>query len=192
MIWPTTWHAKIPAWLLAVLLLAALVGGGGLGLIGLWQAVDLAEGERDADLDRLEVLKQHLAQQSSPTGKADPATANPYLVGETPSMAINGLQGILVQAIEKNGSSVVSFQGRPIEESTGPELRLQVEATFETDLEALQAILFSLETAVPDIFIDSLNVQVVDQTQAGTQTSAAERLRVTLGGTGYWRKDRNR
>jgi hypothetical protein len=173
----------------AALLLAAVLVVWGLGLTGLWQAADLAESEREAGLERLAVLERRIAQAAPPADPGRPeGDGSPYLDGETPALAGNGLQQRILRTIEQNGGQVMRFQNRPPEELPDQEFRLEVEVSFEVGLVGLQAILFALETGVPALFIKTLSAEGIDPAPSAAPVSAGERLRVLLGASGYWHR----
>jgi hypothetical protein len=62
-----------------------------------------------------------------------------------------------------------------------------LQATLDADLQALQALLYQLESGTPYVFVDSLNIQI-----PGTNAQRAVEdplLRVTLGLRAVWRRE---
>jgi general secretion pathway protein M len=110
------------------------------------------------------------------------------IAARTGTLAASELQTNLVQIIEEAGGVLHSIQAQVSDEAGGDGLRrLKAQVTFDGSNEALQGVLFKLETGKPYSFVDSL---VVQPTQAaGSAKSAWETLRVSLEVSSYWRGD---
>ena len=67
-----------------------------------------------------------------------------------------------------------------------PPETIRVQATLNTTINALQALLYQLESGTPYVFVDSLAVQLPSATAANAGQDPV--LRVTLGLRAIWRK----
>jgi general secretion pathway protein M len=107
---------------------------------------------------------------------------------EAPSetVAASALQRYLLHRLESAGGFVKSVQAEPKRETISPGAqRLSAQLTFDASTEALQRLLFELETGLPFLFVDALAVQPATAVEAGARTG--DRLRVTLMVSSYWK-----
>jgi general secretion pathway protein M len=104
----------------------------------------------------------------------------------TETVAASQLDEIISTALDEAGGSVISIQAQATTETIDNSLhRLTAEINFDSSIDALQKLLFHLETAIPYIFIDSIVVQPASASLNGA-ISGEVLLRVTLVASSYW------
>ena len=148
----------------------------------------------DRDLQSQFELKgqvmDRLRAQTGVTSRSDgPArflATDMVIAAPTDTLAASDLQKKVLEFLEKAGGSVHSIQAEITHEVAEDGLRrLNAQITFDSSAQTLQKVLFSLETAVPFIFVDSLNVQPMPASASSTNVGA--RIRVTLVASSYWK-----
>jgi hypothetical protein len=104
----------------------------------------------------------------------------------TGTLAASEIQNTMVDLIEQAGGVLHSIQAQVTTDDGGEGLkRLKTQVIFDASNEALQKVLFKLETAKPYSFIDSLVVQ--PSQSVGSAQPGWEILRITLDASSYWR-----
>src|SRR5262249_33926768 len=104
----------------------------------------------------------------------------------TETVAASEFHKIALASLERAGSVVHSIQAEATTDVIGDGLRrLSAQVTFDGSSDALQRVLFDLETYRPFIFVDSLLVQPA--TTAAPGARLGETLRVTLSASSYWK-----
>ena len=104
----------------------------------------------------------------------------------TETVAASEFHKIALASLERAGSVVHSIQAEATTDVVGDGLRrLNAQITFDGSIEALQRVLFDLETGKPFIFIDSITVQPASTGAPGGRFGDA--LRVTLVASSYWK-----
>lgn len=133
-------------------------------------------------LARLEAAHQR-AGKGSP-GAADRVTAAPaaaFLDAQTAGLASAQLEAYLAQLVAEQQGSLVSSSVQKEAKSDGPDV-VRVQANVEISYEALQKLLYKLETGTPYVFIEAMTVQAPS---AATHASA---MRVTFNLRAIWRR----
>lgn len=105
-----------------------------------------------------------------------------FLEGATITVAGAALLQHVVATVTRFGANVVSSQV----DLQGPQAKdgfLATTVNCEMDQPALQQVIYELESGMPFLFVDQLDVQVA----AGTLSTAVGRLRVQLSVTGQWK-----
>jgi len=123
--------------------------------------------------------KLHAKHEAGP-----PAGEAAAISAPTETVAASELQKAILTSLEKAGGTLHSIQADATSDVTGEGLRrLNAQTTFDGSIDALQKVLFDLETAVPFIFVDSLLVQPT----AAMGSTTGEKLHVTLVTSSYWK-----
>ncbi|MGH6926259.1 MAG: type II secretion system protein GspM [Propylenella sp.] len=105
---------------------------------------------------------------------------SPYLPGETAAIAGAVLQRIVADTIMQAGGRLAESEITPAEE--GGSSRVDLRVSFDTDINGLQRILFDLETGAPILFLNSLNVQMVNALGEADPNQPGLRVVVLVGG----------
>jgi general secretion pathway protein M len=129
-------------------------------------------------LDQLRGRKPHGAAPLSP---AHPGA--PFLEGPTVTVAGAALLQRVAAAVTTAGGTIQSSQV----DVTGREAKdgyVGLVVSCEMEQPALQKVLYDLESGMPFLFVDQLDVQV-PQTTAENEATAG-RVRVVLGVSGQW------
>lgn len=177
----TTWAVII---LLGLLLLA---GGGALAGIGVLETKQL-------ELDAMQTQLENLKRRRPPAAASDAEqkiTVQPFLEEESFALAANALQRRVVGLIEETDGKLITVGVDP--PVTGDEelaRRVSVQVSAELTNEALQKVLYELETAVPFVFVETMGVtrKQTDDETGNAETQAEPRLSISLNVSGYRRK----
>jgi len=102
------------------------------------------------------------------------------------TIAASELQKDILACLKDAGGAVHSIHAEATSDTIGDGLkRLNAQITFDGSINALQKVLFTLESGTPYIVVDSLVVQPTSTSAPGTK--AGETLRVTLVASSYWK-----
>ena len=151
------------------------------------QARVAAARELDARSEVLSQLEARVtARNARPTsGAVAPATA--FLTAPTQGLAGAQLEAYLQQTAAAQHATVISWGLDPTRHEDRPD-SIRLQATLDMNLEALQRMLYQLESGTPYVFVDSVSVQLPG---AGAQRAAEDPLlRVTLGLRAIWQRDK--
>ena len=113
------------------------------------------------------------------SGAADPASV--FLPGETPAIAGAALQRLVTSTIATAGGRVTESEISAVEAEDDPG-RVELRASFDTEIVGLQKILYELERGMPVLLLRTLDVQSGDVT-LGEPSPA---LRVVMEIAGRW------
>jgi general secretion pathway protein M len=143
---------------------------------------DYADYAAAADvLDRLEGRKPSTDASSHASGMP----GSPFLEGATANVAGAALQERVAAAVQAAGGNVLSSQV-DLQGSEARQGYVSLSASCEISEEALQQLIYDLESGMPFLFIDQLVVQA-PQTRAGTgKGSAPEQMRLQIDVSGQW------
>jgi len=103
-------------------------------------------------------LQAHLPSgaKSGPTVASAPAAA--FLDAPTQGLAVAQLQSYLSQAATRQHAVLISSGMQRADHDDMPDM-IRIEASLNTALEPLQAVLYQLETGTPYVFVVQLEVQ---------------------------------
>jgi general secretion pathway protein M len=105
----------------------------------------------------------------------------------TETVAASTLQQYLLDRLEQAGGTVQRVQAETRRESKSEGMRrLTAEIVFDASSEALQRLLFDLETGTPFVFVDTLSVQPVSSSGTAKMETRPELLRGSLIVSSYW------
>jgi general secretion pathway protein M len=171
-----------------LLLLLLLSAGGGLAGFSILESKWI---ELDAQQTQLDNLKRRRPAAPSGNGADAAITVNPFLGEENFALAANALQKRVVGMIEETEGKLVTISvDPPVAGDEDLARRVSVQVTAELTNEALQKVLYQLESGVPFAFIDSFSVSRTEAREgaAKDETKEAPRLSVSMNITGYRRK----
>ncbi|MGE5146251.1 MAG: type II secretion system protein GspM [Candidatus Eiseniibacteriota bacterium] len=158
-----------------VLPVRAYVGGLETEIAGLEDALGRYQriaGERT----QLAALVRHAAQQQPDTGL--------YLEGSSDALAAAQLQDLLNQIVKSSGGAVDSV--RVLQSAAeGPNRRVSVQLLIETRVTALRAMLYSIETGKPYLFVKSITVNSIAGVRPDSPVEDSSDLDVRLEVYGY-------
>jgi general secretion pathway protein M len=110
------------------------------------------------------------------------APAAAFVSAPTQGLASAQLQAYLQRIIDTHHAALISSGTEP---AKGDSIRL--EATFDTNLRSLQALLYQLESGTPYVFVETLNIELP---AVSTQRPVEDPLlRITLALRAVWRRD---
>ena len=126
------------------------------------------------------------ARNARPTsGAVAPAAA--FLTAPTQGLAGAQFEAYLQQMAAAQHATVISSGIDPTRHEDRPD-SIRLQATLDMNLEALQRMLYQLESGTPYVFVDSLSVQVPGS--GARQAVEDPLLRVTLGLRAIWQRDK--
>jgi len=173
---------------LAVLLvLLLLVAGAGFAGVDVLQTKWI---ELDAQQTQFDNLKRR-RPAADPSVAEAAISVKPFLAEESFALAANALQKRVVAAIEQTDGKLITVSvDPPIAGDEELARRVSVQVTAELTSDALQKVLYQLESAVPFAFVDSFTASRTDARDATAKSEAqvAPRLSVSMNVTGYRRK----
>jgi general secretion pathway protein M len=116
---------------------------------------------------------------------ASAPSGSPFVDGATVSVAGAALLQRVVAATTQVGANVLSSQV----DLQGPQSKagfVNVTASFEIEPTALQRLLYDLESGMPFLFVDQIDVQAPGGTQASASGGAPGKMRVQMTVSGQW------
>jgi len=120
------------------------------------------------------------------TRSSEVAPAEAFLGAATPALAGAQLQSYLQQVTNRQQATLISSGIEPARHEDQPD-SIRVQVTFDAGLQALQAVLYQLESGTPYVFVDSLMIQLPG---GGAQRAVEDPLlRITLGLRALWRRE---
>ena len=164
-----------------LILLAGLLLGSTLlasTLAGLWSAT----AERDA---KAEFMSRSLA--AGRHAGIGPEREPLSVVAETETLAAARTDDLLRSTARDAGAAVLSSRAEAKPDAPGPHRRIEVEAVVEGKIEALQTLLYRLETGTPMILVDAFAMQPSDTAAPGADPRAPL-LRATMTLSAFWAK----
>lgn len=164
-------------------LLALLILGLGLGLFIGWSELGDAQLERDSRQAELDILQRRTAVKQADA--AERLLADPFLEAATGALAANALQQRIAGLVEEIGGKLSSIAVEPPSDEPDARARVVVQASADMDTDALQQLLFRLETGAPFLFVQQLTVQRVSE-EAGAG-DRPQLLHVDMRVAGYQR-----
>jgi hypothetical protein len=117
------------------------------------------------------------------TTTAAPAAA--FLDAPTAGLAAAQLQAYLSQVAAGQQANLISYGVEPGRREDAPD-SIRVAATLDVAQNALQGLLYQLESRTPYVFVDSLTVQPTGT--SGQRVAENPTLRLTLGLRALWRR----
>ncbi len=146
-----------------------------------------AEHQRDSRSDLLAELQAHIrARKGAGLGAGGVAPAAAILAAPTKGLANAQLQAYLQQVADAHHAVLNSSGIEPAGHDDKPDT-IRIQATLDTSLQSLQALLYQLEGGTPYVFVQSLNIELHDD---NSQRAAEDPLlRVTLELRAIWRHE---
>jgi general secretion pathway protein M len=159
--------------------------------VAVWSVAYLVEmGDLQAEYDvksqSLDALKRQTVPKLPGGNISRSPTRAEVIAAPTETIAASELQKAVLALLERAGGVVHIIQAEATSDVTGEGLRrLNTQITFDGSMDALQKVLFDLETAIPFIFVESVLVQPTATAAPGAKIG--ETLRVTLVASSYWK-----
>jgi general secretion pathway protein M len=167
-----------------LIVLASLIGG----LFIAANVLDAKQVELTARQTELEALNRRPLTPA--TSSRDAAIVDPFLGGNSFALAANALQQRVVGLVEEAGGTLITVGVDP--PATGDDMasrRVAVQIVAQMGNDALQKLLYRLETEAPVVFVDSLVVtRPTDRGGEAAESKMPVRLTVDLRVIGYLRR----
>lgn len=178
----TRWSPGRPAGALVVLLVLAGIATTAVVIVSDRLASDSLE--RDAKADLADQLAHTAPDRLTAAATAD--LRDPFVAAATETLAAAEVDRLVRATVLKAPAAVLSSRAAVDREGDAPVRRIAVEAVIEGRIEAVQRVLFNLETGTPLILVDDLSVQPTETASKGAQP-AAPVLHATMTLSAYWR-----
>ena len=147
--------------------------------------------DRLHNLQRLATARPEL-EKAIQSIRDDQRTAAYFLPPAPPTLAAADLQQRVKSLVEGSGGSLLSVQALPAVEEGGV-VRVAVSIALQGNVDSLQKMLHSLESQVPLLFVDNLEVTARQFRPRLPDGSVAPYTRIQLNGqfevSGYMRKE---
>ena len=117
--------------------------------------------------------------------QARPAT--PFVTAESETLAAAEVDRLVRAVTTEAAGTVLSSQAEVARESEASMRKIEVQAVIEGRIEALQRVLFTLETGAPLMFVDDVSVQPVERSETKSDAAQMPVLQATLTLSAYWR-----
>lgn len=137
--------------------------------------------ERDM-LRRFRLAHRHAGGKVDAQEQVHAAPAAAFLKAQTSGLASAQLEAYLSQVALAQQASVLSSGVQQAHTSDTSDM-VRIQATLNINYEALQGLLFKLETGTPYVFVDSMTLQTAEAT-----TRYTPMIRVTLNLRAIWRR----
>jgi general secretion pathway protein M len=140
--------------------------------------------ERDL-VSQLVAAKQRANKQKQEPMQLAEAPPEAFLKAQTAGLAIAQLEAYFSTLAQANRANLVSASAQPADQSDAPDI-VRVQVNIEVEYEALQPLLYKLETGAPYVFVDSLRLR----SEAPSSNKGRQRglpLKATLGLKAIWR-----
>lgn len=119
--------------------------------------------------------------------QAEPSSQAGYLTGESETLVAAELQNLVRTTVERNGGRLESTQILPAA-SEGAFRRVSLRVRMSTDTDGLFKILYDLESALPYLFLDGIDIASRERRMRGpTGGPEAGMLSVSYDVYGYMR-----
>jgi general secretion pathway protein M len=168
--------------LLALVLVGLIVPA--MTLLARSDAQQALSEERDL-LDRLVASKQHSNKQMQAPGQTAEAPPEAFLKAQTAGLAIAQLEAYFSALAQTNHASLLSASAQPADQSDAPDI-VRIQVNIDVEYDALQSLLYKLETGAPYVFVDSLRLR----SEALSPNKGRQRgpsMKATLGLKAIWR-----
>jgi hypothetical protein len=178
---PNSRAAGATAILLGFIVVAAI------GLYVVKGMVDAQYAELDAKNTQIASMQRRLKM---PVGtQATASGANVFLEGANYALAANSLQQHIVQMVEQSGGKIVSVSTETPAATEQTSRRVIVQVRSELDNDALQNVLYGLESGRPLALVDSINVHrmATENDSEKNDAKRSPRLTVELRVVGFYR-----
>ena len=151
------------------------------------QLTDEVEARRDmlARYQRLADSREALRQQLQAL-REDPASQAGYLTGDSETLVAAELQNVVRSIVERGGGRLESTQILPAA-SEGAFRRVTLRVRMTTNTEGLSRILYDLESMLPYLFLDSLDIVSSERRGRGTGQPKDSSLSVSYDVFGFMR-----
>ena len=145
---------------------------------------DLHQARAEARATLAALQKRAAAMPTAhPVARAGEPPGNPFLDGETVTVAGARLQMRVVSAVTKADGAVTSSQIN-LQDAKGTEQRVRLTINFEIEAGQLQPLFFDLEAGMPFLYVEDL---VIAAPPVGAETER-QPMRGTMTVSGFWRE----
>jgi general secretion pathway protein M len=170
----------------AVLVLAAVLIG---LLVTYWLAgssLSALQSNYNARQDLVDTLRKRRISTGIALHRAGAGHADPFLSAPTETLAASALDDNIRRIANASNGTVVSSHPVVDHDSQSPGNRIEIKAVIDGKIDALQALLFQLETGTPLVFVDELSLEVRnDSIDGGAGTNPDVHMAATF--VAYWK-----
>ena len=173
---------------LAVLVLLAAAGMFALALIALLDHLQTSQIERDAKAEMAErLLRNRLLRPVTAAKDSGGQPDDLLVVAGSETLAAAEVDRLVRGSVLKASAAVLSSRASVDRDGDKTMRRIAVEAVVEGGMDALQRLLFKLETGSPMIIVEELSVQPTIVSGDRSARDDSQILHATLALSAYWR-----
>lgn len=118
----------------------------------------------------------------------DAPSENPYVAGATETLAAAEIDRTLRRIVAEASGAMLSSRIEAKHEDGRQTRRIEAEITIEGGVDAIQSVLYSVETSEPFLFVEALSMHPADGSKADAGEAAeSPLLRATLIVSAFWK-----
>jgi general secretion pathway protein M len=171
----------------AVLVLAAALIG---LLVTYWLAatsLSALQSNYNARQDLLDTLRKRRISAGIALHHAGAGHADPFLSAPTETLAASALDNNIRRIVNDANGMVVSSHPVVDHDSQSPGNRIEIKAVIDGKIDALQDLLFRLETGTPMVFVDELSLEVRSDSIDGSGAGTNPDVHMAATFVAYWK-----
>lgn len=113
--------------------------------------------------------------------------ADPFLSAPTETLAASALDDDIRRITNASNGTVVSSHPVVDHDSQSPGNRIEIKAVIDGKIDALQALLFRLETGTPLVFVEELSLEVRSDSVDGSSAGTNPDVHMAATFVAYWK-----
>jgi general secretion pathway protein M len=171
----------------AVLVLAAVLIG---LLVTYWLAgssLSALQSNYNARQDLVDTLRKRRISTGIALHRAGAGHADPFLSAPTETLAASALDDNIRRIANASNGTVVSSHPVVDHDSQSPGNRIEIKAVIDGKIDALQTLLFQLETGTPLVFVDELSLEVRSDSIDGSGAGTNPNVHMAATFVAYWK-----
>ena len=171
----------------AVLALAAVLTG---LLVTYWLAgssLSALQSNYNARQDLLDTMSKRRISAGIALHHAGAGHADPFLSAPTETLAASALDDDIRTLANDSNGTVISSHPVIDRDSQSPGNRIEIKAVIDGKIDALQALLFRLETGTPLVFVDELSLEVRSDSIDGGGAGTNPDIHMAATFVAYWK-----
>jgi general secretion pathway protein M len=171
----------------AVLVLAAVLIG---LLVTYWLAgssLSALQSNYNARQDLVDTLRKRRISTGIALHRTGAAHADPFLSAPTETLAASALDDNIRRIANASNGTVVSSHPVVDHDSESPGNKIEIKAVIDGKIDALQTLLFQLETGTPLVFVDELSLEVRSDSIDGGGAGTNPDVHMAATFVAYWK-----
>jgi general secretion pathway protein M len=136
-------------------------------------------------LSRLEAAQRRSGDKTAGPRRLEKAPGAAFLSAQTPGLAAAQLETYVADLALASHANLISSTVQPSDQAGSTDM-IRIQANLDIDYEALQILLFKLETGAPYAFVDSLKLRLADAARHGAANKTT--MNAVLSVKAIWRR----